>query len=160
MSPVIRHWTAALLFGILSIEVSLWVFPDGKRCCHKKQNFRETKAAILSRRKYQGYQTKFSNTILAYITEFPSFQRSKYVVTKMSISFAMIPATFSINPLIFLNRDHLDDYPGIHPFILHQRAAFHIPEIIMYAYCPNLVQYATYSFASLEIIIMITAIGT
>ena len=49
--------------------------------------------------------------------------------------FAMIPAIFSINPLIFLNRDHLDDYPGIHPFIIHQRAAFHIPEINMYAYC-------------------------
>ena len=37
--------------------------------------------------------------------------------------------------LIFLNRDHLDDYPGIHPFILHQRAPFHIPEINIYAYC-------------------------
>ena len=101
VSPVITHWTAALLLGILSFEVSLSVFPDGKRCCHKKQNFRETKAAILSRRKYQGYQTKFSNTILAYITEFPSFQRSKYVVTKMSISFATTPATFSINPTDF-----------------------------------------------------------
>ena len=98
-SPVIRHETAALLFGFLSIEVSLSVFPDGKRCCHKKQNFRETKAAISSRRKYQGYQTKFSNTILAYITEFPSFQRSKYVVTKMSMSFATTPATSSINPI-------------------------------------------------------------
>ena len=37
--------------------------------------------------------------------------------------------------LIFLNRDHLDDYPGIHPFILHQRTPFHIPEINIYAYC-------------------------
>ena len=53
----------------------------------------------------------------------------------MSILFAMIPAIFAINPLIFLNRDHLDDYPGIHPFIIHQRAAFHISEINMYAYC-------------------------
>ena len=50
--PVIRHETAALLFGFLSIEASLSVFPDGNRCCHMKQNFRETKAAILSRRKY------------------------------------------------------------------------------------------------------------
>ena len=37
--------------------------------------------------------------------------------------------------LIFLNRDHLNDYPGIHPFIIHQKAAFHIPEINIYAYC-------------------------
>ena len=128
-SPVIRHETAALLFGFLSIEASLSVFPDGKRCCHK----------ISGKLKQQSRAGGSTKAIKPKLLTLMSFQVSKgqnmlSPKCQYHLQWSLLLPSQSTQ-LIFLNRDHLDDYPGIHPFILHQRAPFHIPEINMYAYC-------------------------
>ena len=133
-SPVIRHETAALLSGFLSIEASLSVFPDGKRCCHKISGKlkQQSRAGGSNRAIRPKLLTPFWLTLMSF--QVSRGQNMLSPKCQYHLQWSLLLPSQSTQ-LIFLNRDHLDDYPGIHQFILHQRTPFHIPEINMYAYC-------------------------
>ena len=117
-SPVIRHETAALLFGFLSIEASLSVFPDGKRCCHKISGKlkQQSRAGGSNRAIRPKILTPFWLTLMSFqVSRGQNMLSQKY---QYHLQWSLLLPSQSTQ-LIFLYRDHLDDYPGIHPFILH-----------------------------------------